>query len=139
MTRGIKRDVDELVKFLETRTMMLPYIDDAGNKFTVPIQGNLQPIQLWSYVFPENHKDAVLNSLKFGKENRDRWINNSKMKVLVESLRLGMGAKKIPKFSDKKGEIYLPQPSLANVSIIPIGVKYDRICRHPDGKTHEDI
>lgn len=138
LTRGIKKDVDELVKFLETRSLALPYVDEEGNKKVMPVQSMLQPIQLWSFVFPENHKDEVLNSLKFDKGNRERWIQNPKSKIMVEGLRLALGADKIPEFKRDKF-LFLPQDSLKNISIIPIGVKYDAVNTDLGGNIHEAI
>lgn len=134
MTRGIKQDVDLVVKFLETRTFLLPFTDmKTGLEKFQPIQGNLQPIQLWSYVFPEYERDKVLTSLKFDEENRKRWTSDLKMKAAVEGLRLMLGAKKIPSFS-KEQRMLMPLAALNNVSIIPIGIKEDGVM--PD--SHDD-
>lgn len=138
MTRGIKRDVDEVVKFLETRSLLLPRLTRDGKKDFMPIQSMIQPIQLWSFVFPENHKDEVLTSLKFDQENIDRW-SNKKMKLLTNGLRLALGAQKIPPFKNKRS-LYLPQEALENISIIPIGIKQDRYHWDKDKKYfHEAI
>ena len=141
MTRGIKKDVDEVTKFLETRTLSLPFTDKEGNQGTGFVQGNLQPVQLWSYVFPENHKDEVLTALKFDKENIARWTTGKKstrMRLMVEGLRLAMGGEKIPDFTENKS-LAMPMDALKNVSIIPIGVKYDDTLEQVNGLTHESL
>jgi len=138
MTRGCKRDVEEMVKYLETRAFDLPYTDSKGKKGSQLMSGLLQPIQLWSYVFPEDSKDAVLTSLRFDKENIKRWSASAKMKALTTALRIGMGGSKIPKFDTSKCMV-MPIGSMKNISIIPIGVKADSTRLFPDGTTRESI
>ena len=135
MTRGGKKHVDELVKWLETRDFKLPFTNKDGSKGVETISALLQPIQLWSYVFPEGHKDEVLTALKFDDK---RWINNKKTVALTTALRLAMGGSKIPKF-EKKGGILMPLVELGHTAIIPIGVRYDDIMEFPNGKTHEAL
>lgn len=139
MTRGIKRDVDEMVKFLETRALRMPFYDPMTEKKGLAVhQGNLQPIQFWSYVFPQYEQDHVLTSLKFTKENIERW-QSPKMRMLVNGLRLAMGAKKIPEFTKTQG-LYMPLYAMENISIIPIGVRYDDFDKDPlNGTYHEKI
>jgi len=47
LSRGIKQDVDRMVMNLES--LYLPF---EINGKTCNVQANLQPIQLWSLVFP---------------------------------------------------------------------------------------
>lgn len=140
MTRGAKRDVDEMAKFLETASFILPYVDmaDGGKIKGQPLTGILQPIQLWSYVVPDKALDVVLNSLGADEENINRWQGNLKMKAMVKGLQVAMGAEKIPEFK-KDQKMYLPMPSMENISIIPIGIKRDVVVREQDGKIHEAI
>lgn len=135
LTRGIKKDVDEFVKFMETRGLRLPYTRSDGKTDITVINGNLQPIQLWSYVFPEYEKDAVLHGLDF---KNNQWNNTAQLKALTKMLRLGMGLKKCPEYKEDK-KIYLPQPSMKNIAIIPIGVRYDGVHVEKDGTTHEAL
>lgn len=138
ITRGNKREVDELVKFLETRLFYMPYTDTDGSKKKVPLQGNLQPIQLWSYVFPREYKDAVLTALKFSEKTK-RWIDNPKKRAEIEALRLALGADKVPDF-EYDPSILLPQEALNNTAIMPIGVHYDDPeWKDPYGKIHEAL
>ena len=133
LTRGIKQDVDLFVKFLETRTLRMPFKDKDGKDGVIPIQGALRPIQLWEYVFPENEKDVVLSTLRF-----DEPIvpDTLKMKAGVKSLRMALGAKKIPDFK-KTSKMFMPDNLW--VSIVPIGVKYDKLNHtfKANGLTHE--
>ena len=124
MTRGNKRDVDHMTQFLETRAFPLLHIDKKENKTVVPMTGILQPVQLWSYVFPEVSKDAVLTGLKFDDENIKRWESNAKLRGLTYLLRKAMGASKIPKF-EPNNSMLMPLKSMENIAIMPIGVKHD--------------
>jgi hypothetical protein len=140
MTRGVKNHVDQVTKFLETRALSMPVIDTDGKEKTVAVNAGLQPIQLWSYIFPENEKDAVLTGLQFDKPHRDRWSKGVKTQALIKSLRLALGAKPIPEFNTDKGKIFMPLDSLKHVSIIPIGVRYDNLkWDDPNGTIHEGI
>ena len=138
LTRGSKTHVDEVVKFLETRTVGLPFIDKDGKKGVQPLAGMLQPIQLWSYVFPEEYLDTVLNSLNCDNEKRKRWVNNKKMKALTAGLRLMMGAEPLPKVKGNK-KFLMPENALQFVSVIPIGIKKDGYGTFENGSTHELI
>lgn len=122
LTRGIKRDVEEVVKFLETQPFYMPYKTKDGKQMLQPIQGNLQPIQLWSYVFPEESKDRVFNGLlsKAWTFPKDR-----KMRAFIAGLRNVLKAEKIPDWDKTKKGLFLPDTALKNVVVVPIGVKYD--------------
>lgn len=137
-TRGIKKDVDNVVKFLETHPFPMSYKDAKGKKGMVPIQGMLQPIQLWSYVFPEDAKDAVLRSLL-----KRQWIypEDAKVRACITGVRKIMGAEKIPDFDLEGTKMFLPPESMKNISIVPIGVKYDTLdwLDPSNGTRHERI
>lgn len=140
LTRGIKKDVDEMVKFLETRAFPLPVKMQDGKDITVPIQGNLQPVQLWSYVFPQDCKDTVLKALKFDKAHAQRWVQSPKQKALMSLMRKALGAKKTPKFDEEAHELFMPKPAMQNIAIMPIGVSYDDLnYEDPNGTVHEAI
>ena len=121
--RGIKQDVDLYIKFLETRTMMLPFMEKNGKKMVQPIQGQLRYsiFGTWEYIFPENEKDAVLTTLGFHKPLHP---NSKKFKAAMNFLRMAMGLKKPPEFKTDK---LMVMPQGLYVSVIPIGVKYDKI------------
>ena len=133
--RGHKKHQDEVIKWLETRTMSLPYEDKDGNKGIFDLDAQLRPITLWEYIFPEAQKDIFLTTLKFDELNPP----TIKMKAKVLALRKALGYDKIPKF-DKKYALSMPDEAMKYTEITPIGVKYDEL-RHkfPNGLTHEFI
>lgn len=145
--RGIKRHHDEVVKWLETRGLHMPVTMPDGKTLIVPVQASLQPITFYSYVFPEYCKDVVLTSLQFDKKVNGmasgnmlkEKVSNAKAKVFTETIRMLLGADKIPKFK-KDQSLFLPKDAMENVQIIPIGVKYDiQNWKDPNGTIHEAI
>lgn len=139
LTRGNKRDVDEFIDFLKTRNLPVPFIDKEGKKGYLPQTGIVQPVQMWSFVFPENWKNEVLTALKFDKENIERWASNKQVSLMRNGLRLALGADKIPELqpvADGKG-LYMPVNAMENISIIPIGVKKDVYSWKADGRFYE--
>ena len=136
LTRGIKKDVDEVVKFLETRALPMNYLDKEGKKKVLYMQANLQPIQLWSYVFPETEKDSVFTGLYKNAWNGEGRIGGQ---AAIAMLRKALGARKMPEFKTDKS-IFLPEQSMRNVAITPIGVKDDALdFKDPNGTIHEAI
>ena len=136
ITRGFKHDVDFFIKWLETRTFY-PQLEKDGKKIRQPIVATLQPIQLWSYVFPEEFKEQVLTALRFDEENADRYIQSSfKTKTALAILRKGLRAKKVPKF-EKDPSMIMPIEPMQNIAITPIGIKEDVYGINPDGWKQE--
>lgn len=132
---GIKHDMDFVLKFLETRTLYLPIKDKKGKEFKVPIQGQLRPIMLFDYVFPEAEKDSVLTTLGFHKKPYPQY---SSMRPIVAALRTGLRCKPIPKFKTDQ-MLTMPEEAYKHVSVIPIGVRYDKELTFPNGLTHEAL
>jgi hypothetical protein len=138
-TRGIDWEVDKWITYLRTRTVGLPLVKD-GKAYVQPQSIMVQPIQLWSVVFPEACSDAVLTALRFDKDNIERWSGNARMKMITQSMRMAMGLKKVPAIDPTKAKTALWMPDdTQNISIIPIGVKYDPIMKFSDGTEHEAI
>ena len=137
-TRGIDWEVDKWITYLRTRTVGLPFVKD-GKAYVQPQSIMVQPIQLWSVVFPEACQDAVLTALRFDKENIARWSGSAKMKIMTQSLRLAMGLKNVPVIDPAKAKTALWMPDTPNISIIPIGIKHDPIMKFADGTEHEAI
>ena len=133
-TRGKKQCVDQFIGDLMAQKYALPFTDNKGKKMKMYIDGNLQPIQLWSYVFPEEEKDVVLTTLDFDKPLR--YENTFKTRMSLAALNKALGGSKIPKFDTSKKLLWAKE----NVSIVPIGVRYDiKDWKDPNGTTHEAI
>jgi hypothetical protein len=133
LTRGIKGEVEDFIKHMETRYFPLDFIDNEGKPQKTMIQGALRPIQLWEYVAPETSKDLICSTLKFD-EQAYKGIKNDAMLL---ALRKVLGAKK-PKFN-KLNERFL-LPNYKNIHLAPIGIREDKLnWTAPDGKTHEAL
>jgi hypothetical protein len=101
------------------------------NKYVV--QGNLQPIELWSYVFPREHLDTVLRSLNVQKQIgfEDAPMHLPHRKLAVQLIRKALGLKEIPKVEPKGIKIPL---HINNMQIVGLGIKEDY-----DAEDHEAL
>jgi hypothetical protein len=159
---GIKRCVDEVIQWLETRNFMLPFenpdLNPAGpknaqgdllRKGTMLIGSQLRPglFGTWEYVFPEPEKDVVLKTLRFNEPVQEfkpdalggpsLW-SNAKIKVKIAAMRKLLGLEKIPDF-DKSREFFMPKEAMVAVRFIPIGVRYDVTHKFSNGLIHEAL
>lgn len=136
MTRGHINDVGILNDFLKTKVFLTPYIDKNGKEILQPETGILQPIQLWSYVFPSQYKDHVFTALNF--QNADRYIyNDPKIKGALWAARKAMGLKKIQEIKPIQQPLWMPKEAMKNIAVYPIGFKEDVIGKDADGNTTE--
>lgn len=133
---GIKRDMDELIKWLETRIFSMEVTDKEGNKTTVGIQGQLRPILLFDYIFPEENLDLVLNTFTAERLSHEQY---KKVKALRAITSKALGLKKIPPYKKDKA-FPLPVEAFKNISIYPLGVRYDdKRFFEKDGKDGEGL
>lgn len=122
-TRGHIGDVEDFADFLKTQSFTIPIKNiETGEQQNIAMSGLLQPIQLWSYVFPEEHKDIVLNTL-FG-DHMKVWGYGKASDLTLAAMRKGLKLKKIPKF-DKRKSFFLPKEITDNIAITPVGIKED--------------
>lgn len=111
LSRGIKHEVERAMGFLEHVWFKYPFYEN-GKEEVLSVQAHLQPVQLWSYVFPEGAQEEVLRGMKFD------FVMQKQMGIL----RRALGAEKIPKFNPEG--LAIPAPK-KNVQFIPIGIKKD--------------
>lgn len=130
LTRGIKHDRDRMVEQLASLHFPWMIKNKKGKEERRVVQGHLQPIELWSYVFPEEHLDGVLRTLKpsdslgipLNKNHIGYGKGSPARKMSLTAIRKAMSLKKIPKWSEK-GDKY---PIWANnMQIVGIGIKED--------------
>ena len=137
---GKKTDVDETIKWLETRTFMMPFTDKKGKKFVQPISAVVRPIQFYDYIFPREYLHQVLNSLNMNKGNTNQIPTHNakgKFKTHLAMLRKILKLKKIPEPDKSKGTFHFPM-NLAT-RIVGIGIRDDKDLTFDDGKTHEGL
>lgn len=140
LTRGAWNDVELVMDFLKTRVLWLECTATDGSKIKVPYSGLLQPIQLWSYVFPKEYQREVCTALKF--HEKDRFTPPGlKNDLSLSVLRKLLHCEPVPSFTpvpDGQG-LFMPVHALANVQVTPIGLKKDVDVVETSGLTHEAI
>lgn len=123
LTRGIKHDQDRFIEGLSNMYMPMKLKDNNGKETTKVVQGILQPIQLFSYVFPEENLDQVLRTIKpdnsIGVASSE---GSPKRKWCLAGLRKFMGLKKIPKWEEEGNTYPLYRQ---NIKVTGIGIKKD--------------
>lgn len=138
LVRGLKKDVDEILKFIETRALYLPYVTKEGANMLLPINLGLRygAFGTWEVFFPEEYADLVFSTLELHQPLRPDTV---KMRFMLKVLRLAMHLEPMPEFkTDKK--LFIPQSAMQNVQIIPIGIKRDeKDYNFPDGRLQERI
>lgn len=147
--RGDQEHVKTILTWLHTRMAMSPFKnpklvphgpkDNKGNL----LREGFQPVNcqvrdsifgMKELVFPQSEMDTALTTLGF---HKPLYPDTVRMKMFVKSLRLAVGLDPIPEF--KQDKVFpMPDEIMAFVSIIPIGVKYDKLDHEfPDGIIRE--
>lgn len=88
------------------------------------VQTGVRPIQLWEVIFPEEHKDIMLNTL-FDATAKGKTQHKKHNKYLY-ALRKMLGIEPIPEY---KTDQFMPI-SKANVEVVGVGIKKDRYTEH---------
>jgi len=135
---GVIHCVEDFLRDLRTSNFLFPMINEkTGEKKTIWIKGGLRigPFGVWEYVFPRAYEAQVLTSLDFG---CDVPYNLGGLRMSV--LRKVLKCQKAPKKFDTSQKMLWVRD---NVTIIPIGVRYDKEIvgskKEDDGYTHEAI
>ena len=133
VSRGMNEYTEKWKKFMETWMHPYPYIDKDGNKKIINVQGLLDPIQLWGYVFPYGERDKVLNSLDMHDQKHKLGSYNTFLYPLRKILKCDPIPKDIPKIKPT----YIAKD---NVQFLPIGIREDvKDTKFPDGTIREMI
>ena len=120
MTRGHIDHVETFIKNLSTRYLKIPLYNKEKNKMeNQSIKARLCPIQLWDYVFPEEHLGAVLTTCLSNSEGKPMMKSHNKY---IWALRKAMNFKAIPEY---KKDQWLNMEYPQNIEIIGIGIKED--------------
>jgi hypothetical protein len=132
LVRGKDNVVKEWIKHLSVK--WFPYSYNGQNGL---LEGILRPVQLYEFAFPEEHKDAVLNTIFDGQEDFGKHQSNWKGNIGLKSLQKMLGCKPIPKF---KKDLKLPMPDRNGMSVMGVGIRDDKMNHHPaTGKPNEGI
>lgn len=139
LTRGRDNVIQEWIKHLSSKWYEF---DHKGRRRL--FAANLKPVQLWEYVFPEEHADMVFNTVFDGQEDyglghgEGRWESPSNTMAL-KMLQKALGVKPIPKFDAKKS-LKMAMPNREGMSILGIGIKEDKhVTDEETGTQHENL
>ena len=131
ISRGMNEQVEKWKKYMETWMMPLPYKQN-GKESHIWYQGNLKPIQLWSYTFPREQKDFVLSTLAFAdKTSNIGWLQKYMypFRRLLKCQPLGEFKKVDPRYIGREF-----------VQFLPIGIREDlQDKKFPGGITREFV
>ena len=123
ISRGVKHQRDIWVKFMETQMFNWERTNKTtGLKENTIVQGALRPIELWEYVFPEEHLQQVMNNMMFTEEAAKCYKHVSGKNLTMAVLRKALGAKPLPKLEVKPIDKIM---RMQGVAVEPIGVRAD--------------
>jgi len=154
---GIRRHVDEFLKWLETRVVMMPFenpnLNPAGPKDQngnllrsgfIPINVGVRYGFFGTYeaIFPESAKDEVLTVLHANQKinsfsNQNFWYN-FQANAKVAWMRKALSLKKVPEYKEKN-TLFISDEVKKNVTIVVVGVRYDKEATLPNGLKHEGL
>jgi len=117
---GKRSEVELLLRDMEAQKHFLHFQDIEGKDILkgVYIQGQIRflPFGFYEYVFPKEDLEIVLNSLDCGSVPYE-------MNFVSMFARKFLKCKRIPKYKKDKNFLWIRD----NVSIIPIGIREDKI------------
>ena len=124
LSRGNKLDRDNFVNSLSNMWLPMNVKDKKGNVSIDAVQGLLQPIELWSFNFPEENLEKVLRTLK---PDNSIGVNSlecpsPKLSWTLAGIRKMLKLDKIPKWNPKGNSFPLIKN---NIKISGIGIKRD--------------
>ena len=134
---GIKHDMEQFEKFMQTATFPMTYTDKDGKEVKAYIQSQLRPMVLYDFVFPKENLDVVLNTLD--PKRAVSMTDGKGTKILsktISMIRRALKLKSIPKSDKKKGEFPLYKK---NIRIVGIGVRDDVDFTNKFGATQEAL
>jgi len=129
LTRGKSQVVDEWANWMSHNFLPFPIKNPAsGETVTGLMESQLRPIQLWSFVFPREQLDVVLNTFNLDGGDQNQFVNGYNINPKLWALRKMLGCDPIPKKSDRKdiiNQIPLPKERLQHMNILGIGLRED--------------
>ena len=120
ISRGIKHERDLFVTTLQSQFWPWKRTNlKTGKEEMTLVQGSLRPVELWEYVFPEEHLPQVMAMTQMapGMANSVDLLG-----AKAAFLRKSIGCKKIPKFDIPEVNRII---NIRGMSLTPIGIKKD--------------
>ena len=116
MPYGERRELELLFRDMECQKFLLPFDDGKGRYISGAVR--VLPFGFIEYVFPKEYADQVLHTLDF---------NGNPYGVMTKFIqffaRKFLKSEKIPKYKKDKYFLWIKN----NISIIPVGVRYDGV------------
>lgn len=130
MTRGVKHVRDMFVTQMQSQFFKWKRKDlKTGKEVAHMVQGALRPIELWEYVFPEEHLDEVCSMLNLSKEG---YWGKGKASYALPFVRSALGAKKLKSYKKVPTGRIIPREHLG---VECIGIKKDKVAKLVLGKS----
>ncbi len=123
IAEGWQRDLDEFERWMETRVFPMEIEHPDGKKEIIQVPGALRPRRAYTYVFPRENLDRVLNTL--GLNDSVHKIDGKGGKILghtISIIRRFLRLKKLPKPDESKGTFALVKN---NLRLIGLGYRDD--------------
>ena len=136
---GKNRDLDEMEKWLSTRVLPMK-VKEKEKERVVFVPSQLRSQRKYSFVFPKENLDAVLNALNLSDchisrvDGKGTQILKYPLNIIRKILRL----KKLPK-PKTKDKLALAGGLLDNIRMVGLGVRDDIDVVEDNGAIHEGL
>ena len=137
---GKNRHLDEMEKWLSTRILPMKVKDKKGKERVVHVPGQLRSRRAYSFVFPKENLDAVLNAMNLENcsvarhDGKGTKVLGTTFNLIRKLLRL----KKIPR-PKTNVKMALAGGLLDNIRMIGLGIREDIDVTEDNGEVHEGI
>lgn len=122
LTRGIKKEVDDLITQLQGKYLPFKYRKEGEKELKdLVLQIGVRPIQLWEIVYPEEYTEFMCKSL-FKNANRKAKPQHKWQEKFTYMMRKALKLDPIPDFEPGEG---MPLGGISDVEVVGIGVKKD--------------
>ncbi len=123
IAEGWQKELDEFERWMETRVFPMEIEHKDGKKEIIQVPGALRPRRAYTYVFPRENLDLVLNTLGFN--DSVHKVDKKGTKILghtISVIRKFLRLKPLPKPDKSKGTFPMVTK---NVRLVGIGMRDD--------------
>ncbi len=123
VAEGWEPDLRQFEEWMNTRVFPMEIEHKDGKKETINVPGALRPRRAYTYVFPRENLDRVLNTLGF--EDSVARVDGKGTKILgttIKVIRKFLRLKPLPKPDESKGTFAMVNK---NIRLIGLGYRED--------------
>ncbi len=123
VAEGWEPDLKQFEEWMNTRVFPMEIEHPDGKKETINVPGTLRPRRAYTYVFPRENLDRVLNTLGF--ENEVARVDGKGTRILgktIAIIRKFLRLKKLPEPDESKGTFPMVNK---NIRLIGLGYRED--------------